>query len=70
VPTILYGYGGFNISVTPAFFAATLVWLELGGAFAVANIRGGASTVSFGIFAELSRRSKMLFDDSSRRPSI
>jgi prolyl oligopeptidase len=41
VPTILYGYGGFNISLTPAFSPATLVWLELGGAFAVANIRGG-----------------------------
>jgi prolyl oligopeptidase len=41
MPMILYGYGGFNISLTPAFSPATLAWLEMGGAFAVANLRGG-----------------------------
>jgi prolyl oligopeptidase len=41
-PTILYGYGGFNVSVLPAFNAPIIVWLEMGGMFAVANIRGGA----------------------------
>ncbi|MEO6065238.1 MAG: prolyl oligopeptidase family serine peptidase [Lysobacterales bacterium] len=41
-PTILYGYGGFNIPVTPAFSANTLAWLEMGGVFASANLRGGA----------------------------
>ncbi|WP_170006212.1 prolyl oligopeptidase family serine peptidase [Bacillus fonticola] len=41
-PTILYGYGGFNISVTPSFNPAVLRWLEKGGIYAVANMRGGS----------------------------
>jgi len=40
-PTILYGYGGFNISLTPSFSIANAVWLEMGGIYAVANMRGG-----------------------------
>ena len=40
-PTILYGYGGFNISLTPQFSPTVAVWLEMGGIYAVANIRGG-----------------------------
>ena len=40
-PTMLYGYGGFNISLTPAFSIANAVWLENGGIYAVANLRGG-----------------------------
>jgi prolyl oligopeptidase len=40
-PTYLYGYGGFNISLTPSFSAATLVWMEMGGLYAVPNLRGG-----------------------------
>ena len=41
VPTILYGYGGFNIGLPPAYSAARMAWLESGGAYAVANLRGG-----------------------------
>ena len=40
-PTILYGYGGFNISLTPSFSIANAVWMENGGIFAVPNLRGG-----------------------------
>jgi prolyl oligopeptidase len=40
-PTLLYGYGGFDISLTPSFTIPTLVWLEHGGIYAVANLRGG-----------------------------
>jgi prolyl oligopeptidase len=40
-PTILYGYGGFNVSLTPSFSTANAVWLEMGGIYAVANLRGG-----------------------------
>jgi prolyl oligopeptidase len=40
-PTLLYGYGGFNISLTPAFSVTRVAWLEMGGVFAQANLRGG-----------------------------
>lgn len=40
-PTILYGYGGFNVSLTPDFSVTKLAWMELGGIWAVANLRGG-----------------------------
>ena len=40
-PTLLYGYGGFNISLTPAFSPAVLAWMEMGGLYALPNLRGG-----------------------------
>lgn len=41
VPTLLYGYGGFDVSLSPWFSATTMAWLECGGAYALANLRGG-----------------------------
>jgi len=41
-PTVLYGYGGFNVPLTPGYSAGILAWVEQGGAYAVANLRGGS----------------------------
>lgn len=41
VPTLLYGYGGFDVSLTPGFSATRMAWLDAGGAFVMANLRGG-----------------------------
>ncbi len=41
-PTLLYAYGGFNVAMTPSFSVGNLVWMEMGGVYAVANLRGGS----------------------------
>jgi prolyl oligopeptidase len=41
-PTLLYGYGGFNVALTPAFSVGNMVWMEMGGVYAVPNLRGGS----------------------------
>ena len=62
-PALLYGYGGFNISLTPAFSVAALVWMEMGGVFAMPNLRGGGE---YGIAwhqAGVKARKQNVFDD-------
>ncbi len=62
-PTILYGYGGFNISLTPAFSIANAVWLEMGGIYAVPNLRGGGEYGRKWHDAGIQMKKQNVFDD-------
>jgi prolyl oligopeptidase len=62
-PTILYGYGGFNISLTPAYSATVLAWVEAGGVYAIAGLRGGSEEGEEWHRAGMRERKQNVFDD-------
>jgi prolyl oligopeptidase len=62
-PTLLYGYGGFNVSLTPAFRSARLVWVEQGGVMAIPNLRGGGEYGEKWHVAGTGANKQNVFDD-------
>lgn len=62
-PTILYGYGGFNVSLTPGFSIANAVWMENGGIYAVPNLRGGGEYGKQWHVAGTQTQKQNVFDD-------
>lgn len=62
-PTMLYGYGGFNISLTPSFSVANVVWMENGGIYAVPNLRGGGEYGKSWHKSGTQKQKQNVFDD-------
>ncbi len=63
VPTILYGYGGFGVSLNPAYSASILAWVEAGGVYAIANLRGGCEEGETWHRAGMLGNKQHVFDD-------